>query len=363
MNLKIKTEDLQELVSKSLKGVGNKKLVPLTSCIDVRLCDNVLTLITFDGDNYLYVSSSQVNGDDFEAVINANMFGSLISKTTSEYVEFTLTDKSLDLKGNGKYSIPLEIDTDGKNRVFSDPYANFSSTTDSQTLSVEDVLKVRDSLSYSLAPTFVEPCYTNYYFGESTISTDSLKVSCIKARLLKDSTKDILIKPATITQLTLFNPDEDIVVNEKDDYSIVVYTQPNIVLYTATPDGIDDYKVDIISQLINIPFDSSCTISKSKLLSTLDRIALFIEHYEENEINITFTSDQLEIFNNKGNFKETISYESSNVSDEFTGKINKEILQTLVKTIKDSSLSIEFGQPNSIKLNCGDIIHIIALNT
>ena len=60
MKLTINAVKLQEMVSRASKGVGNNKLIPITSlnCIEVK--DNVLTLITTDATNYLYITDSQV---------------------------------------------------------------------------------------------------------------------------------------------------------------------------------------------------------------------------------------------------------------------------------------------------------------
>ena len=48
MKLSIKTEKLKEMVSRSIKGVGNNKLIPLTSLMAIELKDGKLTLITTD---------------------------------------------------------------------------------------------------------------------------------------------------------------------------------------------------------------------------------------------------------------------------------------------------------------------------
>ena len=112
MKLTIKTVKLKEMVAKAVKGVGNNKLIPLTSLMAIELKDATLTLITTDATNYLYISEDKVVGEDFYVVVDANVFSKLISKMTCEDV--TLEIKSdiiaLQVKGNGTYKIELPLD-------------------------------------------------------------------------------------------------------------------------------------------------------------------------------------------------------------------------------------------------------------
>ena len=56
MNLTIKTTELQEMVSKASKCVSNNKLIPITSLMNIKVCNHKLTLTTTDAINYFYVS-------------------------------------------------------------------------------------------------------------------------------------------------------------------------------------------------------------------------------------------------------------------------------------------------------------------
>ena len=90
MSVSISTVKLQEAVSKAIKGVGNNKLIPLTSLMCVEVINSEMTLITTDATNYLYVKEN-VNSDDFYAVIDANTFAKLISKMTCENVVLNIS--------------------------------------------------------------------------------------------------------------------------------------------------------------------------------------------------------------------------------------------------------------------------------
>ena len=112
MKLTLKTEKLKEMVSRAVKGVGNNKLIPITSLMAIEVKDNVLTLITTDATNYLYIIEDKVIGDDFYAVVDANVFAKLISKMTCESVTLEITSGvyTLVVKGNGDYKMYVSDD-------------------------------------------------------------------------------------------------------------------------------------------------------------------------------------------------------------------------------------------------------------
>ena len=90
--MKIKTNLLQEIVAKSIKGASMNKMIPITSLMGIELKNNILTLMTTDGSNHLRVSEKIENDDinvteDFYTIINADTFSKLVGKTTKEFIE------------------------------------------------------------------------------------------------------------------------------------------------------------------------------------------------------------------------------------------------------------------------------------
>ena len=123
MKLALKTEKLKEMVSRAVKGVGNNKLIPLTSLMAIEVKDNKLTLITTDATNYLYVCEDKIVADDFYVVVDANVFSKLISKMTCENVTLEVSSGIwvLNVKGNGNYKIELPLDENGEPIKYPDP--------------------------------------------------------------------------------------------------------------------------------------------------------------------------------------------------------------------------------------------------
>ena len=80
MKLQVKTAALQELLSKVKKGVGGNKLIAITTMIRLKLEGKTLTAYSTDATNFLKVSIGVSADGEFDQVLNADSFISLLAK-------------------------------------------------------------------------------------------------------------------------------------------------------------------------------------------------------------------------------------------------------------------------------------------
>ena len=111
--MKVVTSRMKEAVNKAIKGAGFNNLIPITSMIGIKLSDGKLRLLTTDMTNTLCIIIDKVAGDDMDITVDADKFGKLIAKTTSEDIDLSVKDDVLFVKANGTYKIPLISDEDG----------------------------------------------------------------------------------------------------------------------------------------------------------------------------------------------------------------------------------------------------------
>ena len=111
--MKVVTSRMKEAVNKSIKGAGFNNLIPITSMIGIKLSDGKLRLLTTDMTNTLCIIIDKVAGDDMDITVDADKFGKLIAKTTSEDIDLSVKDDILFVKANGTYKIPLISDEEG----------------------------------------------------------------------------------------------------------------------------------------------------------------------------------------------------------------------------------------------------------
>lgn len=354
MKFSIKADKFKEMVSRSIKGASCNKLIPLTSLMAVELKKKMLTLITTDSTNYLYIRDNKVEGEDFYVTVPVDTFSKLIARMTCETISLEVKNNSLEVAGNGKYLIELPQDENGEMIKFPDPLSKVKANPlgEVQSATISSILMTAKP---ALATTLEVPCYTGYYVGEKVVATNTDKVCSIDARLLKN---DCLISPEMMDLLAVMSA-EKISVDSKDD--ILVFSSPDCVVYGPIMDGIEDFQIDAIMGLLDSSFPSVCKVPKTALLQLLDRLSLFVNSLDDGEICLTFTKDGLLVRSKASSGEELIPYHGSENFKEFVCGINIEYLQSAVKAQASDMVEIYYGEDNAIKLVDGNVTQIIAL--
>ena len=356
MKLTMNTAKLKEMVSRSVKGAGNNKLIPLTSLLAIEMQNNVLTLITTDATNYLYIMEDKLVGDDFYAVVDADTFSKLVSKMTCENITLEVKTGILSIKGNGNYKIELPLDENGESIKYPDPYAKLkASTNDFGVINKTTVKVILETIKPALAVTLENPCYTGYYVGDTVVATDTYKIASMNVALF-DEPKLI---SAELFDLLSVVKDEKINVETYDND--IVFVTSDCIVCGKFMEELDDYAIDAIMDLVNTEFESVCSVPKSSLLQLLDRLLLFVGPYDKNTVYLTFTNSGLQVSSKAANCVEIIDYTSSSNFKDFTCPIDVQMLVNEVKAIQNDVIEIHYGEDNAIKMIDGNITIVVAL--
>ena len=357
MKLTLKTEKLKEMVSRAVKGVGNNKLIPLTSLMALEVKDNKLTLITTDATNYLYVVEDKVVADDFYVVVDADTFSKLISKMTCENVTLEVASGVwvLNVKGNGNYKIELPLDENGEPIKYPDPVENLDlSSASEKTINRTTVQVILDTIKPALAVTLENPCYTGYYVGNQVVATDTYKIASMDINLIGEKR---LVSPEFMDLLSVVNAEKINVMYTDTD---IVCSTPDCIVYGKFMEGIEDYAIDAIMVLVETEINSFCSIPKNAILQLLDRLSLFVGTYDKNAIHLTFTPNGLQVSSKAANGVEIIDYISSENFRDFTCTVDIQMLTQEIKAIQNDVVELYYGEDNAIKMTDGNITIIIA---
>lgn len=358
MKLTLKTEKLKEMVSRAVKGVGNNKLIPLTSLMALEVKDNKLTLITTDATNYLYVVEDKVVADDFYVVVDADTFSKLISKMTCENVTLEVASGVwvLNVKGNGNYKIELPLDENGEPIKYPDPVENLDlSSASEKTINRTTVQVILDTIKPALAVTLENPCYTGYYVGNQVVATDTYKIASMDINLIGEKR---LVSPEFMDLLSVVNAEKINVMYTDTD---IVCSTPDCIVCGKFMEGIEDYAIDAIMELVNTEIDSFCSVPKNAILQLLDRLSLFVGTYDKNAIHLTFTQNGLQVSSKAANGVEIIDYVSSDNFKPFTCAVDIQMLTQEIKAIDNDVIELYYGTDNAIKMTDGNITIIVAL--
>ena len=356
MKLTLKTEKLKEMVSRAVKGAGNNKLIPLTSLMAIEVTDNKLTLITTDATNYLYITEDKVVADNFYVVVDATTFSKLISKMTCENITLEVKTGVLNIKGNGNYKIELPLDENGGPIKYPDPVDRLDlSSATQKTINRTTVQVILETIKPALAVTLENPCYTGYYIGDGVVATDTYKIASMDVNLLGANR---LVSPEFMDLLAVMTNEKITVMYTDTD---IVCSTPDCTVYGKFMDGIEDYAIDAIMDLVNTEIDSFCSVPKNALLQLLDRLSLFVGPYDKNAIHLTFTQNGLQVSSKATNGIEIIDYIASDNFKDFTCAIDIQMLTQEVKAISNDVIELYYGEDNAIKMTDGNITIIVAL--
>ena len=358
MKLTVNTQILKDAVARSVKGVGNNKLIPITSLMCIEVKDNKLTLITTDATNYLYIKEDKVIADDFYVVIDANVFSKLVSKMTCENVTLEIKEglQILEVKGNGSYKIELPLDENGQPIKYPDPATTIDLSRATETIINRSTAQViLETIKPALATSLENPCYTGYYMGDKVVATDTYKIASMDV-VLFDPPK--LVSPELFDLLAVMTNEK---ISVSDLGNEVIYDTPDCVVYGKFMDGIEEFAIDAISGLVDIEFNSFCSLPKSSLLQLLDRLSLFVGTYDKNAVRLTFTNSGLQIESKASSGIEIIKYVNSENFREFTCLVDIQMLMNEVKSIQNDKIELHYGADNAIKFTDGNITIIVAL--
>lgn len=358
MKLTLKTEKLKEMVSRAVKGVGNNKLIPLTSLMAIEVKNNVLTLITTDATNYLYILEDKVVADDFYVVVDANTFSKLISKMTCENVTLEVSSGVwvLNVRGNGNYKIELPLDENGEPIKYPDPVDKLDlSSAIEKTINRTTVQVILETIKPALAVTLENPCYTGYYVGNQVVATDTYKIASMDVNLLEANR---LISPEFMDLLAVVSAEKITVAFTDTD---IVCSTPDCIVYGKFMEGIEDYAIDAIMGLVDTEIDSFCSVPKNAILQLLDRLSLFVGTYDKNAIHLTFTQNGLQVSSKAANGVEIIDYVASDNFKPFTCAVDIQMLTQEIKAIQNDVIELYYGEDNAIKMTDGNITIIVAL--
>ena len=356
MKFTISTEKLKDMVSRAVKGVGNNKLIPITSLIAIQVKNHELTLITTDATNYLYVVEGSVVADDFYAVVDANVFSKLIAKLTCDNVTFEIKENYLNIKGNGNYKLELPVDENGEAIKYPDPVEKLDmSDVVPKAVNRTTIQVILETIKPALAVTLENPCYTGYYMGQNVVATDTYKIASMNVSIF-DSPK--LVSPEFLDLLSVMRTEKiETYIMDND----IVCSTPDCIVCGKFMDGLDEFAIDAIMGLVDTEFNNFCSVPKNAFLQLLDRLSLFVGQYDKNAIHLTFTKDGLQISSKAANSIEVIDYVSSSNFVPFTCAVDIQMLTQEVKSIKTDVIELYYGEDNAIKMTDGNITIIVAL--
>ncbi len=105
---------------------------------------------------------------------------------------------------------------------------------------------------------------------------------------------------------------------------------------------------------------SECAVSKTELLSTLDRVSVFTAKLRVNAVTLTFTENGLMISSTDGNASETIPYLENVSYSSFSANILVDKFRSFISARNGDVVHMLYGNPKFIKFVDGNISQLAA---
>lgn len=325
--MKILTEDLKRVVKVLSKAAGLNNLRPFTCLLFIKAKEGKVSFMTTDEINTLY-ATIQAEGD-LEITVDVTLFSKLINTLEEEWVELNVENKVLIIKCGGTYKIPTVLNSSGEFIRFKDLRKEFEGTKVDNNF--KEIKKILDpSRGDDLFP--IE-CYRNFYFGNQTLTTNTITASKINKRIFPINK---LLFPKTVELLTYL--DDRL---EYDDHN---FRDKEFWLIYKENKSIDDYQyLDVINLFdINKEFK---IINVKKVKGILNKFSVF-------------NYDKIVFHNNY------IKSEKEDIIEELDIDLNchlvlkVDLLKKFLNSVKSEDVEI-YGTDEFLVIRDGEIEHII----
>lgn len=348
MKLKIKTTELQALLDKVGKCASNNKMLPLTCMTCLESTGDRLYASTTSGSDYCYANVPIEESEGaFYVTVNNDVFYKLVSKSTCEYITLETKDAHLAVMGNGKYTVELPVDENGDLVKF--PQKHLANLDVKGVIKKESLEIIHKTNKANLSNSLAEPCYTGYYIGEQVITSDR-SVICVSDIYVFDT-------PILVNDRVMNTLDTDVEVAVNDEGGVAFYGD-NYTVVTKSMDSLDEFNAEDSLALAHTALEYSCSVSKSELLTVLDRLSLFVSVFDKNCLSCKIAETHLTLANLKDNSQESISIKS-NGSYKFN--VDIEVFKKQVSVLPVDVFKLQFGSDMFIKLVTDDVIEIVPL--
>lgn len=356
-------EDLKKISLILLSAVDSSGVSKITDNLELKVVDSVLYLSVTNGEYFVEAKIPIFDDIKFHATVNAELFLRLISKTTSETVEFIIDNTNLIVDGNGQYKIPLIYDND---KLLELPRINISNVTSTFNIKSHILKSLLQYNSKELDKNIVSNPVQKLYYIDSDGAITFTSGACVNNFKLEKPVK-ILLTKKVVTLFKLFNSDEIKFTMGVDEINGVFITKvrfdsdelsisaimPNSSLISSVP-------VSAIRGRADEDYKYSVTLNRIEIIQVIDRLLLFNDFINRNYGRLEFSPDKVVIYDfNKNNF-ETVRYSSGkNDSISYSAILDLVDIKTTLDSYRDSHVQFNFGNGQAFTISNPNVCAII----
>lgn len=358
-------EDLKNTVSILLTAVDTSELSRITENLELKVENEVLNLSVTNGEYFVNSKIPIYENIDFHATVNAQLFLKLLSKTTTETVEFKVENNSLVVVGNGEYRLPIIYD--GDNPLTIPPIDMVNKTTEFEVNSniLNSILKYNSKeLNKGVVSNPVQKMYYIDDKGAITFTSGA----CVNEFTLEKPVK-ILLNPKVVNLFKLF---KDTIVkfelghNPISDEEVVTvvkfYTNYLTVSAIVNDDDslVNSVPVSAIRQRAYFEYPYSVSVNRTQLSQAIDRLTLFSYDALKPFCKVEFYSNCMKVYDQTEVNSESVTYNSSSATDiAYSASLNILDVKSILDSYVEQDITINFGDGQAMVIKKPGVYSVV----
>lgn len=340
--IKIKTSLFKEAITKAYKGSGRIDSLMLTSIMGIEVKNGSIILTTTDNTNFLTVKINDVVEDKNATLyisLDSELITKLVSKTDSDYIVLKVENDSLTFVGNGAYNIPLIIDPEEGTFVRIPQIIFNKDASHKLKINVEDIKKIIQYNKSSVSKDLKNGVYVNYCIDNSKVYTYNESTACITKTGI--TSEKMLLSQSLVGLLSIVDEKE---INVTIDNNKVSFETETISVAGTLAEGSSEYASESFDELMETKNTKEYVrINKASLLSTLDRISLFIGISDEGSVEFTISPEGLFVKNKSGSVCEKIAYLGKELSESCVLLVDVNDIKNVLSSLTQEDLVINYN--------------------
>lgn len=355
----IRTDDILD-ACKFFKAMTNKSVNNvLSGLIQIKADGNKFTLHMSDGVYDLIYSEDCT--DTFNCTISADLFLELITRISSETIDFAVSDGNLVLTGSGKYKFPAVYD--GK-EMLEIRTLDIDNITNSWSIDGDLLYSVANNNSKQLLLGYItSPIQKLYYFdadGAITFTSGACVNDFPLGADIKIAMSESTVKLFNFTKGTTVNIDfgyTDVngVVQPRATFKMPHITATYILPFTDKI--ISQIPVAKIRERAHTNYDSSVVLDSVQVRDILDRISIFADDLQIVAFSFSGTKLQMRTTNDKI-FEDV--YLTSSVHEDTEFKLNIKDFKSGISAANGKHFNMMFSKnAPAVVISVGNIYNVI----
>ena len=366
----IRTEVLQESCAKILNAVDSNVLSAVTETLEIKTEGKQLSLSVTNREYFVKILFGDDVDEDIHATVNANLFLKLISKVTSETIELHTDEKSLYVKCNGDYKLPLIYDG---NALLELPKIGIENVSEQFDIDCALLHSIVNYNSKELGKgTISKPIQRLYYIdseGAITFTTGA----CVNKFSIEMKSK-LLLNDKLVKLFRLFKDTKVKVtvghnkLSEDTVVTAVRFEAPSITIDAVL--NCDDsmavsFPVEGIRGRAENVYPNTISINKDLLMQAVERLMLFSQAASKSDLSLSiikliFNSDSVTVADRKGVNSESIPY-TNQISEDthYEALIDSSDLIKTLASATNQIVNMGFGNEQAFVVSEGSVKWVI----